>query len=190
MKNYIIACKLIIIITIITGIIYPGVVMVLSQLIFPSQANGSLIIKNSKIIGSELIGQFFDDPKYFWGRPSATLNFPYNALFSGGSNLSVNNINLITTINKRIDFLKKYNTKNISIPMELLMASGSGLDPHISPTAALYQVQRIAKTRNLSENILKKLINNLTETPQFGLLGVPKINVLRLNLALDEINKS
>lgn len=189
MKNYIIAFKLIVIITIITGVIYPGIVMLVSQIVFPLKANGSLIIKNNKIIGSELIGQFFDDPKYFWGRPSATSVFPYNGLFSGGSNLSINNIDLINIINKRIAFLRKHHGPDIHIPIELITASGSGLDPHISPQSALYQVNRVSKARNVSEDILKELINKLTEDLQFGVLGATRINVLKLNLALDEINK-
>lgn len=189
MKNYIIAFKLIVIMTVITGIIYPGIVMLVSQVIFSSQANGSLIIKNNKIIGSELIGQFFDDPKYFWGRPSLTAISPYNGLFSGGSSLSINNIHLINIIKQRIDFLKKHHGQNIDIPIELIMASGSGLDPHISPQAALYQAKRVSKVRHISVASITTLINRFIEYPQFGLLGVARVNVLKLNLALDEINK-
>lgn len=189
MKNYIIAFKLIVVITVITGIIYPGIVTLVSQVIFPLHANGSLIIKNNKIIGSELIGQFFDDPKYFWGRPSLTAISPYNGLFSGGSNLSINNINLINIIKQRTDFLKKHHGKNINVPIELIMASGSGLDPHISPQAALYQADRVSKTRHISADIIITLINRSIEYPQFGFLGASRVNVLKLNLALDEINK-
>lgn len=190
MRNYKIALKLLLIITIITGVIYPVLVTLISQILFPFEANGSLIVKNKKIIGSELIGQLFDDPKYFFGRPSATLHTSYDAMFSSGSNLGPHNPARLLNLKKRVYILKKYNLNNQAIPIELVTTSASGLDPHISPQAALYQISRIAKIRRLSENTIKNLIIKFMEYPQFGFLGEARINVLKLNIALDEINKS
>ncbi len=188
LSQYKIALRLLLIITVITGIIYPLVVTILAQLFFPFRSNGSLIIKDQKIIGSELIGQFYEDPKYFWGRPSATANFPYNALYSGGSNLGPLNKQLLKDIEARIVILKKFSPKDQLIPIDLVTASASGLDPHISVNAALYQVNRISKTRNLPKNVIINLINKFIEKPQFGFLGEAKINVLKLNIALDEVH--
>ena len=182
-----IALKLLLLITIITGIVYPLLVTVLAQILFPFKANGSLIIKENRIVGSELIGQLFEEPKYFWGRPSATSNLSYNASASAGSNLGPSNQQLFINIQNKIVALKKTSLTNKPIPIELVTASSSGLDPHVSPEAALYQVARIAKVRKLSENIIVNLINKFIEKPQFGFLGEPRINILKLNLALDEI---
>jgi K+-transporting ATPase KdpC subunit len=180
------ALMTILIFTLITGIIYPLVVSGVAQLVFPGQANGSLIVRNGQVVGSELIGQQFDDPKYFWGRLSATGPFPYNAAASSGSNLGPSNLALLDTVKARIAALKSADPTNTQpIPVDLVTASGSGLDPNISVAAALYQVPRVAKTRGLSEAAVITLVNQYTEERQFGFLGEPRVNVLELNLALD-----
>ena len=173
--------------TLLTGVLYPVAVTGIAQLIFPGQANGSLILKGGKPVGSSLIGQAFDDPKYFWGRPSATSPFPNNAGSSGGSNLGPTNPDLQKAVQGRIDALKAADPGNTApIPVDLVTASGSGLDPHISPAAALYQVQRVAKVRGLSEEKVRVLVTQYTRGRQFGFLGEPGVNVLTLNLALDQ----
>jgi len=178
--------------TLITGVIYPLLVTGIAQVVFPSQANGSLIIKDGKAVGSELIGQSFDDPKYFWGRLSATGTFPYNAFnaenltASSGSNYGPLNPALISMVQARIDALKKADPSNTApIPVDLVTASGSGLDPHISIAAALYQVHRVAQARGLSDRDVMTLVDKYTQGRQFGFLGEPTVNVLELNLALD-----
>jgi potassium-transporting ATPase KdpC subunit len=173
--------------TVVTGLAYPAVVTGLAQLLFPGQANGSLIVNDGKAVGSSLIGQPFDDPKYFWGRPSATSPFPNNAGSSGGANQGPTNPDLQKAVQGRIDALKAADPGNSApIPVDLVTASGSGLDPHISPAAALYQVPRVAKVRNLSEDAVRNLVGVHTEGRQFGILGEPRVNVLALNLALDQ----
>jgi len=173
--------------TLLTGVLYPVVVTGIAQVLFPSQANGSLILKDGKAVGSRLIGQPFDDPKYFWGRPSATSPFPNNAGSSGGSNLGPTNPDLQKAVQGRIDALKAADPGNTApIPVDLVTASGSGLDPHISPAAALYQVQRVAKARNLTGEAVRGLVEAHTAGRQFGILGEPRVNVLTLNLALDQ----
>ena len=172
--------------TIVTGVIYPVVVTVIAQVVFPHQANGSLIVKDGKVVGSELIGQPFDDPKYFWGRPSATSPFAYNAAASSGSNLSPTNPALVKAVQDRVNALRAADPGNTApVPVDLVTASGSGLDPHISPAAALYQVNRVAKARKLPPDAVRVLVERHIEGRQFGFLGEPRVNVLALNLALD-----
>jgi len=174
--------------TLLTGIFYPLVITGIAQLIFPHKANGSLIVQNGQVLGSELIGQQFDDPRYFWGRLSATGPFPYNAAASTGSNLGPMNQSLTDQVSVRIAALKAADPDNDTpIPVDLVTASGSGLDPDISIAAAQYQVRRVATARGLSEEVVRSLIESNTQERQFGLLGEPRINVLDLNLALDEI---
>jgi K+-transporting ATPase ATPase C chain len=157
----------------------------IAQAVFPHQANGSLITINGKPYGSELIGQQFDDPKYFWGRPSAA---EYNAADSSGSNYGPLNPALVDTVQRRIEALKAADPGNLAhVPVDLVTASGSGLDPNISVAAALYQVHRVAAARGLQESQVKSLVQKFAEGRQFGILGEPRVNVLLLNLALDGI---
>ena len=173
--------------TILTGLIYPLAVTGLAQAIFPSRANGSVITKNGKTVGSKLIGQQFEDPKYFWGRLSATGPYPYNGGSSSGSNLSQNNPALMTAVQARIDALRATDPGNdAKIPVDLVTASGSGLDPHISQAAAEYQINRVAKARGLDHTSVRTLIAKQTQGRWLGLIGEPVVNVLELNLALDE----
>ncbi|HTP42410.1 MAG TPA: potassium-transporting ATPase subunit KdpC [Nitrospiria bacterium] len=175
-----------IILTIITGLLYPLAVTGVAQLLFPRQANGTLIVQNGQAVGSELIGQPFDDPKYFWGRLSATSPYPYNGASSSGSNLGPTNDALSKAVKDRVDALHAADPDNTSpAPVDLVTASGSGLDPHISPAAADYQVHRVAKIRGLDETKIRALVEAHTEGRQFGFLGEPRVNVLELNLALD-----
>jgi len=172
--------------TLLTGLAYPLAVTGMAQLIFPYQANGSLMQRDGKVIGSELIGQSFTDAKYFWGRPAATVPFPYNAAASSGSNLGPTNPTLEQAVMAQIETLQSADPGNEApIPVDLVTASASGLDPHISVAAALYQAPRVARERSLSEAQVHLLIAQYTEAPQFGFLGEPRVNVLRLNLALD-----
>lgn len=177
--------------SLVTGIAYPLLVTGLAQALFPRQANGSLILRDGTAVGSELIGQSFDDPKYFWGRLSATAPFAYNAGASSGSNLGPVNPALHAAAKGRIDALREADPDNkASIPVDLVTASGSGLDPHISPAAALYQVRRVATARGLDESRVRSLVEAQTESRQLGILGEPRVNVLRLNLALDAATRS
>jgi potassium-transporting ATPase KdpC subunit len=172
--------------TVVTGLAYPAIVTVIAQLAFPHQANGSLIVKDGKPAGSALIGQPFDDPKYFWGRPSATSPFGYNAGSSVASNLSPTNADLIKAVQGRVDALRAADPGNtVPVPVDLVTASGSGLDPHISPAAALYQVGRVARARKINETVVNDLVAKHIEGRLLGLLGEPRVNVLALNLALD-----
>jgi K+-transporting ATPase ATPase C chain len=174
--------------TILTGVLYPLVITGIAQVVFPHQANGSLIVQNGQAVGSDLIGQSFDNPRYFWGRISATSPYPYNAASSTGSNLGPTNPALTDEVKARIAALKAADpTNNSPIPVDLVTSSGSGLDPNISVAAALYQVPRVAKVRGLSEEVVRALVDRFTEGRQFGVLGEPRINVLELNLALDGI---
>lgn len=189
MTNYLKpALILLLLLTLVTGVIYPALVTVFAQTLFNFQANGSLL-KNpqGQLIGSELIGQSFSDPHYFWGRPSATGPYPYNAAASSGSNLGPTNPALSAAISARIQALKAVDPDNkLPIPVDLITASGSGLDPHISLAAAEYQINRIAKIRKLDEEILQELVDAYTEDRQWLVFGEPRINVLKLNLALDQ----
>jgi len=176
--------------TVVAGVIYPLAVTGLAQLFFPNQANGSLIIRDGKVIGSELIGQYFDEPKYFWGRPSATSPFPYNAAASSGSNLGPTNPALIEAVKTRVEALRVADPGNAAlVPVDLVTASASGLDPHISQAAALFQATRVARARGLQESQVKELIARHTEGRQFSILGEPRVNVLKLNLALDDLSR-
>jgi potassium-transporting ATPase KdpC subunit len=180
------AVVLLVLLSAVTGLAYPALVTVIAQIVFPRQANGSLIVKDGKTVGSVLIGQPFDEPKYFWGRPSATSPFPYNAGASSGSNLSPANPDRVKAVRDRVDALRAADPGNKApVPVDLVTASGSGLDPHISPAAALYQVGRVAKARKLDEVAVRRLVEQHTEGRQFGFLGEPRVNVLALNLALD-----
>jgi potassium-transporting ATPase KdpC subunit len=173
---------------VVTGILYPFAVTGISQALFPFRANGSVIVKNGRPVGSELIGQMFDDPRYFWGRPSATQPYPYNSCSSSGSNLGQNNPDLLQTVQERTLRLRTADPgNNTPVPVDLVTASGSGLDPHISPAAAEYQVPRVAAARGIDEARIRALVEENTEGRQFGIFGEPRVNVLRLNLALDEM---
>jgi potassium-transporting ATPase KdpC subunit len=189
MKTIIISIKIFLFFTILTGIIYPLLMTGIARVAFPVKANGSLIIKDNKTIGSELIGQQFDDAKYFSSRPSV---ISYNPLPSGGSNFGLTNSRLKRLVIEREKQFIAFNQLDSStqVPSEMLFASASGIDPHISPQAALLQVCRIAKARNLNDlqkNKLKALVNSMIENPQFMLFGESRINVLKLNLLTDSL---
>jgi len=183
--------------TLITGLAYPLAMTGIAEVLFPRQAQGSLIEQDGKVVGSALIGQVFESDKYFHGRPSATtapdpndstktVPAPYNAANSGGSNLGPSNKALIDRVQGDVDKLKAENP-SMPVPQDLVTTSASGLDPHISPEAALFQVPRIAKARNLPEDRVRQLVTDNTEGRLFGLLGEPRVNVLQLNLALDHL---
>lgn len=177
--------------TILTGLLYPLCVTGIAQLLFPWQANGSLIKENNKLIGSALIGQSFDSPNYFWGRPSATSPYPYNAASSSGSNMGPSNPAFLETVKERINHLQKNDLANHQlIPVDLVTASGSGLDPDISPLAAFYQAPRIAKANHIPEKQIEDLIKNLIHPRRFGILGEPRINILALNIALNQLRSA
>jgi K+-transporting ATPase ATPase C chain len=177
--------------TVATGIIYPLLVTGVAQLAFPERANGSLIRREGGYAGSELIGQPFDDPKYFWGRLSATADFPYNSASSSGSNLGPSNPALVEAVKARVEALQKADPGNkSSIPIDLVTSSGSGLDPHITAAAALYQAPRVARARGLSEDQIRRLLDQFSEGRQWDFLGEPRVNVLKLNLALDHLPKN
>ena len=174
--------------TLITGVLYPLIVTGIAQVVFPWRADGSLIERDGQLIGSELIGQSFTDPKYFWGRPSATTPYPYNAAASSGSNLGPMNPMLEEAIRTRIEALQSADPGNTApIPVDLVTASSSGLDPHISVAAAFYQISRVARERGMSEDQVRALVEQHIEDPQFGILGETRVNVLQLNLAMDGI---
>jgi len=182
------ALSLFVLLSTVTGLAYPLAVTGVASAAFPEQAAGSLILKDGKPVGSSLIGQNFSDPKHFWGRPSATAPQPYNASASSGSNQGPLNPALVEAVKGRIDALRAADPANgTPIPADLVTASASGLDPHISPAAAMWQIGRIAKARQLPETQLSALVAAHTEGRQWGLLGEPRVNVLKLNLALDAL---
>ncbi|OIR19650.1 potassium-transporting ATPase C chain [mine drainage metagenome] len=179
-----------VLLSLLTGIAYPLLVTGIAQATMPVKANGSLIVKDGKPVGSSLIGQSFSDPKYFWGRPSATGPMPDNASASGGSNLGPTNPALLDTVKTRVQALRDADPGNTApVPVDLVTASASGLDPHISPAAAEYQLVRVARLRGIAPDAVRKLLAVHTEGRQFGILGEPRVNVLELNLALDALRK-
>lgn len=181
---------MLVVMTVITGIAYTLVVTGAAQALFPHQANGSLIMKDNKPLGSELIGQPFSSPKYFWSRPSATSPKPYDGGSSSGSNLGPTNPALLEGVSERIKALREADPGNMApVPVDLVTASGSGLDPHISPAAAYYQAERVARARHLDPSRVRTLIAEHTEARQFWILGEPRVNVLKLNLELDTLDK-
>ncbi|MCX7094674.1 MAG: potassium-transporting ATPase subunit KdpC [Methylobacter sp.] len=176
--------------TALTGIAYPLAVTLIAQIAFPTQANGSLLGSNEQPLGSELIGQTFSRPEYFWGRPSATSPAAYNGGASSGSNQGPTNPALIDAVQARIKALRDADpTHSEAVPVDLVTASASGLDPHISPAAAAYQVSRVAKARQMSPDSVTELVERYTQGRQWGILGEPRVNVLELNLALDQLLK-
>jgi K+-transporting ATPase ATPase C chain len=182
------AIILIVLLTCVTGLLYPLAVNGVAQLVFPAKANGSLLKKNGRTLGSELIGQPFSNPKYFWGRLSATEPYPYNAASSSGSNYGPLNPALLDAVKKRVQDLKAADPQNRQpIPVDLVTASASGLDPHISVAAAHYQISRVARARGMSEGTVRSIVGQYTKGRQLGFLGEPRVNVLQLNLALDEM---
>jgi len=182
------ALVLLLLFTVITGAAYPALVTGIAQLTMPGPANGSLVVSGGKTVGSALIGQPFSDPKHFWSRPSATSPYPYNASASSGSNQGPTNPALIEAVNDRIKALRDIDPDNKApVPVDLVTASGSGLDPHISPAAAAYQVARVAKARGVAPERLQALVAQYTRRRPLGLLGEPRVNVLQLNLALDKL---
>lgn len=187
-SSVLIALRLTVLLTLFTGLLYPGIITLISQLFFPFQAKGSLLVYNGKIIGSALIGQEFSEEKYFWGRLSATTRYPYNASSSSGSNIGPTNPALLRQAKMRMESLG--NQAQTPIPIDLLTASGSGLDPEISPKAALYQTQRIANARGIPVQKIRELVKRHIQYPQFRFSGESRVNVLQLNIALDEISKT
>jgi potassium-transporting ATPase KdpC subunit len=180
------ALVLLALMTVLTGGIYPLVVTACAQLIFPEKANGSLVVEGARVVGSRLIGQPFDEPRYFWGRPSATAPFPYNAAASSGSNLGPSNPALRDAVEGRVRRLRSADPANRApVPVDLVTASASGLDPHVSFAAALWQVPRVARARGLNETDVRDLVARYTEDRQLGVLGERRVNVLELNRALD-----
>lgn len=174
--------------TVLTGLAYPLVVTGLARILFPDQASGSLIVRQGRPVGSALIGQPFSDPKYFWGRPSATTPYPYNAGLSSGSNLGPTSPALVALVKARIETLRAADPENRApVPVDLVTSSASGLDPDISPAGAFYQVGRVARARHLPGDRVRELVERHVKGRTFGLLGEPRVNVLELNLALDEL---
>lgn len=182
------ALVLFLVLTLLTGVAYPLVVTGVAKTLFPEQAAGSLISRDGKTVGSSLVGQNFSDPKHFWGRPSATGLMPYNATASSGSNLGPLNPALVEAVKGRVDALRAADPGNTAaVPVDLVTASASGLDPHISPAAARYQVTRIARLRGLPADKVQALVDAQTEKPWLAILGESQVNVLRLNLALEAL---
>lgn len=183
------AASLLALFTLLTGVVYPLAVTGGAQALFPAQANGSLLKANGQVVGSRLIGQQFDDVRYFWGRPSATKPGAYDAAASTGSNLGPTNPALATAVRERVAAIRTAHPERAStlVPVDLVTASGSGLDPHISPASALYQVHRVAAARGLAPDRVRSLVLDHVEGRSLGVLGEPRVNVVRLNVALDEL---
>ena len=189
-QSFLPALRMLVVLSVLTGIAYPYLVTGIAQLAFPHAANGSLIESGGKTMGSSLIGQPFDDPKYFWSRPSATSPQPYNGAASSGSNQGPRNPALADAVADRIKALREADPGNpAAVPVDLVTASASGLDPHISVAAAEYQLARVAKARGLSPDAVRTLVTQNTEGRTFGILGEPRVNVVMLNLALDRSGK-
>jgi len=183
------ACMLMMLLTLMTGFVYPLLITGVAHYCFPWQAKGSLIYQEDKLIGSRWIGQSFSSLDYFWGRPSATASYPYNALASGGSNEGPSNPRFLANVRERVEQLQKTSLQiNRTIPVDLVTASGSGLDPEISPAAAFFQIPRIAKARHLSDEVLHALIRVHIQSRTLGFLGEPRVNLLQLNMALDQLS--
>ena len=186
LKELKITLVIFVLLTLTTGVAYPGVVWIVAQLAMPDQATGSVIERDGQAVGSRLLGQAFTSPRYFWGRPSATGPFPDNGAVSSGSNQAATNPSLHGAVKDRIAALRAADPgNNAPIPVDLVTASGSGLDPQISPAAAEFQVSRVARERGLDAAVVRKLVTDASEGRTFGLLGEPRVNVLELNLALD-----
>ena len=191
LKQWIVSVRALAVFTLLTGAVYPLALTGLAQALFPDRANGSLIRRWDKWAGSKVIGQNFTDPRYFWGRLSATGPTPYNGASSSGSNLGPMNPALWKAAQDRIDALRSANPENTGpVPVDLVTASASGLDPHITPAAALYQLKRIAHVRRISEQTVERLISENTDGRFLGILGEPGVNVLKLNLALDALSRA
>ncbi len=191
LKQWIVSVRALAVFTLLTGAVYPLALTGLAQAFFPDRANGSLIRREGKWVGSKLIGQNFTDPRYFWGRLSATGPTPYNGASSSGSNLGPMNPALWKAAQDRIDALRSADPENTGpVPVDLVTASASGLDPHITPAAALYQLKRIAHVRRISEQTVERLISENTDGRFLGILGEPGVNVLKLNLALDALSRA
>jgi potassium-transporting ATPase KdpC subunit len=184
------ALMVFLLLTVITGALYPGLVTVIARVFFAQEASGSIIERDGRALGSSLLGQPFTSPKYFWSRPSATSPQPYNGALSSGSNLGPTHPALEAAVRGRIAALRAADPGNTrAVPADLVLASGSGLDPHISPAAAEYQLSRVARERGVEEAHVRELVQNATEGRTFGVLGEPRVNVVNLNLALDALKK-